>query len=586
MRISSSPWFVSIAQEWTSLDFEGLWAEFLADPDVKYVAASATDEDYRRMFLQFLVKRPEIVDNILAKNTWLAADITAAYQQKLSRAPTDEEIANTVQAFLTSPQLFALARSSPITDYRSLFARFLVATMESDPTSWYSSAIQSFFGDTTLEQRRQLIFGFLLWPKLLATVEPSADDYQRLFMEYLSTQQATVYRAEEATGVSPEAFEQSKVLWAVFDLLAEAITTTSIAQIRSNELIRVMTKRREAYADMAKEVPQYIGTGTTTKSMWSWLYDKSIAPQTSAEESSLPSSADFAFTKTNFDSDPAKFTFGYGDISLTNISEWIYSQYAEKGGGTFTLYSGDAYLGDYTYSRNRLEIIVTNGGGSTPTVSASLYTDTTTGGWMSAKLISSKNPFDSPTDPNRAVENTTQIEYSTVDWGETPHTTIAQIQNSKTLTAGASQESIISSINGQVYAVWNEGRNRNILSDENSIDYESMIMSGNYQGAYAYAVKNPKIQWQSGILASEIYGSTDKKATATLNIRNVALRGTYNQRLSSYTSGIDTRMDTLKNLTDQQSQLINAAMSGQKMTNNLIQSLVQMLQQILGSMFA
>lgn len=589
MRISSSPWFESMAQELTSLDFDQLWADFLADPDVMYMSASATDDDYRRLFLQFLATRPEVIDNVIAKNSWLLDDTNAVYQQRLSRLPSHDELVATVSAFLTTPELFDLARSGSSTGYRLLYARFLVATFEADPASTYSAAIQAFMGPTSLEQRRTIILGFLLWPDLLEMPIASLtdDEYQQLFMRYLSSEQALVYRSQETTGLSPQAIEQSKVLWNVFDALAESIASTSVSQIRSNELIDLLIKRRQAYLDMMKKIPIYVGAGTTDIAINTWLNTQQFLVKTSKGESSLPSSADFVFTRVMTDPDPTKFTVGYGNINLQEISEWLYSQYAADpgAGASFTLYSGDNKDSNGHFVRQRLVLSLTRDGAGNPVARASLIKDTITGG---VTWISQSNPFDT-SDATRTIENTSTIEFGTADWAASGYSSTTLIDGTIAAPTGTDQNSLIGWLNNQFEDTWSQGLQAGYLVEEDpakgGADYEQLIKNNDHS-AYTIASINPKIQWQSGILTSKIWGTGSKQDIAALNTRSTTLRGTYNQRLSSYTSSIDTRMEALKNAADQQSQLIDAAMNGQKGTVSILQSVLQMIQQVLSSMFA
>ena len=584
MKISSDPWFSSVTEGWygsTSFNFNDLWSAFLSSDDVKYLPASATDAEYRQLYLKFLVQRPEIAANILAANSWFRADTNALYapaqlplpspasaifQPTQLSVPTDAELLDLVQAFLALPEVLDLSGAS-IERYRPLFIRFVVANiLASDTHQGYSNAIDQFCGTTLLGERRKIMFAFLSSPEVLS-LPPLADaeDYARLFITFLTSSLNQTYRSEQATALSPEAIEQYKVLWSVFDILADMLTTTSLSQIRGGQTIRFATAKRQAYVDMLTRTPIYKGTGIIDLNE----ADTWVVPQTSKDESTLPSSTDFTHTKITENTDPTKFVLGYGGVTVNDISEWLYHQYTTAATdanppvltheGTFTLYSGD-FGDESTPTRNRITLHIYEENGA-PKIEIKFQQDLARN---DDAQISEDNLIDS-SQPGAKLSDPTEVEYNTINWSQTgidSITTPYEVGHSITST---DKKTIVSTINSSFQELWTSAKG--IMIEDR---------------------RTPKIPWQSGVLATQFTPGQkpSDEEKSTLSSRNLPIRSQRNQRLSAYTSAISSRIEGIKNLSDQQQQLINASAEGQKAANNTIVSILQMMQQILASIFA
>jgi hypothetical protein len=262
MGISSDTWFSSVTKEWygTSLtpdQFHTMWQEFLSSPDVKYLPANATAEDYHRLFLQFIAPR------ISEADPWFAQITQAAYGNSL----TDAQVEQILKSFLALPEVLSLRQPATEADYHRLYLRFIAQLiLTQDP--WFENATLQLYGKTTPDQLERLLLDFLASPEVLALPSTAAvEDYQRLYIAFLSSRLREVYRAEEATAVSPEAVAQSKLLYSIFEILAQMITTTSIAQIRDSEVMMYLTQKRNEYAKMLAAVPLYMGAGTVDKEL-------------------------------------------------------------------------------------------------------------------------------------------------------------------------------------------------------------------------------------------------------------------------------------------------------------------------------
>lgn len=271
MGISPDIWFSTITEEWygdtlTPDQFQQMWQEFLSSPDVKYLPANATPEDYHRLYLQF------IAPHISQADPWFAQVTQAAYGNTL----TDNEVQQILKSFLQLPEVLALPSTARTADYHQLYLRFLAQRILSvDP--WFQNAIVKFYGEVTADEQERILLDFLGSPEVLALpASATTEDYQRLFVKFVSSHLNLIHQTEAATATSPEAVAQSKVLWSVFELLAQMITTTSIAQIRDSEVINYLTQKRNEYAKMLSKVPLYAGSGSVDLTLANDLSKKGL----------------------------------------------------------------------------------------------------------------------------------------------------------------------------------------------------------------------------------------------------------------------------------------------------------------------
>ncbi len=257
MGISSDTWFSSVTREWygTSLtpdQYQQKWEEFLTSDAVRSLPANATPEDYHRLYLQF------IATQIKSTDPWFAQMTQAAYGNTLS----DVEVDQIIRYFLTLPEVLALPATATEADYHRLFLRFIAQLiLAQDP--WFMKATVQFYGQTTDDELARILLDFLGSPEVIALPSTATeDDYKRLYLQYISSHLKRIYQAEAVTGASPEAVAKSKLMYSIFEILAQMITTTSIAQIKDSEVIAYLTHKREEYIKMLTKVPLYTGTGT------------------------------------------------------------------------------------------------------------------------------------------------------------------------------------------------------------------------------------------------------------------------------------------------------------------------------------
>ncbi len=702
MGIVSDTWFSYVTREWYGKDFtqdqfQEMWREFLLSSEVRALPANATPEEYRRLYLQF------IAHHILDTNPWFAQITQAAHGNTL----TDAEVEQIIRYFLTLPEVLSLPATATEADYRRLFLRFIARLiLEQDP--WYQRATLQLYGETTAQELERLLLDFLGSPEVIALpVTATPEDYQRLYVKFLSSKLNRAYQAELATTASPEAIAKSKLMYSIFEILAEMLTTTSVTQIRETEVVTFLTKKREEYTKMLSHVPLYVGTGTVdlelaeeltkqryegvvtiTSSIssetighwnstlnvceWYWYSGKIVtganltarlsdvllglantinesgvspqyynspvyrdgtdtgggwnkqlviyakktadgtftayrarrAPDKTNEEISnwdeigtftfsdepvvvkvtkdptLVSSADSANTQIVFSTDPSLFILGYGGITLQDIAESLFGTYMKSSAKTasFTLYSGDwkGKEGD-TWYRNRMVINVTMSSDGKPQARVEFYQDK-----VPEKTGDTSNFVYGPDE-------------KMLDWDKSLNVSKVLAWSKEVKAANEQQASVVDAISSAFLGVWQDAKahGRIQLSSSNALnEYEKEFGNDHEEirdAYYTYCMnaRDPKIAWKPGILGSDIPESQTAKNEQrnVLYSLNAAERAKINQRLQSYLSAIGARIDVLSNLTDQQQQAINATITGIETTNNLIKEVIRQMMQILSAMF-
>lgn len=582
MSISSNSWFSSVYETWlgTSIS-QSTWESFLSDSDVQQVAANDT-ADYQKLYLQKLIATSFSQDAI----------VQALTQEAYPGATADQTKA-LIQAFFELPQVLALPSSATKQDYYDLYWGYLFETvLLNDPvvSAWFQSATEQFCGSVTSSQLQQIVATFLA-TKSVRSLPATAtlEDYQRLFIQYLSSEINQTHIAEQVTGQSPEAVQQYKIVWTVFGLLSKMISAMSISQIRNAQAVQFLLQKRNEGASAYTRVPAYKGTGEVDADLTGTLKLLFNAPD---RNRFFPSSVDSVYTPINVDtSDPTKFTLGYDNISLQEVSDWLYAQYnADKTKQyTFNLYSGD-YITAWT--------------GSTPLSSAVTYGSQNLA--LSVQTINGKAVITASLIQYEVKDPSYRNSDGTVNWEKELASTVTTTVGGVTITTcpvttttvispvsitvnADEKTSITDAMNQAFISIWQSGTANGYIeptATNNHLTHAETLFGDKMQ-AYFLAAHTPKIPWSAGILASSFVDDTDpsdyQKAYLTKLVQS---RNTQNQTVSSQVSALTARMDVLKSLTDQQSQVQNASTSGLQMINNTIRAVILTMQQILSTLFA
>lgn len=570
MGISTNSWFSSVYETWlgTSIS-QSTWEDFLSDSDVQQVAANDT-ADYQRLYLQKLISTSFSQDAI----------VQALTQETYPGATADQTKA-LIKAFFEQPQVLALPAIATKQEYYDLYWGYLFETvLLNDPvvSAWFQNATEQFFGSVSPSQLQQIVATFLATKSVRSLPSTATlEDYQRLFIQYLSSEINQTHIAEQVTGQSPEAIQQYKIVWTVFGLLSKMISTMSISQIRNSQAVDFLLKKRNQGAGAYTRVPTYVGSGQINDDLIDSLSILYVAPN---RNMNFPTSADSVFTPINIDlNDPAKFTLGYDKISLQEISDWLYAQYITSPTtlNAFNLFSGDYPLEGGLFAINFL--------GTMGTQKISLSVQNVNGkAVISASLIEYRVKEARNLNDDGSINWEKELERSPC-----PVTTTTIISPvTITVDDTTNKTAITDALNQAFISIWQTGTAQGYIeptaSNNHLSDFEKSC-DGNLQN-YFLACRTPKIGWSTGILAagSDTGGLSDYQK-AYLN-KLVQTRNTQNQTVSSQVSALTARMDVLKSLTDQQSQVQSASGSGVQMINNTIRAVILTMQQILSTIFS
>ena len=564
MGISSNSWFASVYETWlgTSMS-QSTWESFLSDNDVQQLAANNTS-DYQRLYLQKFIA-----------STFGQDAIVKGLTQEAYPGATDDQTKTLIQSFFEQPQVLALPATATKQDYYTLYWAYLFETaLLNDPTvsAWFQSTAEQFCGSVTQSQLQQIIAAFLATSSVQSLPSSATlEDYQRLFIQYLSSALNQTHIAEQVTGQSPEAVQQYKILWSVFGLLAQMLSTMTISQIRNAVAVQFLQQKRSVGAGGYDKAPTYVGDGTIDSSVLSTL--KTLFSHTSNDKKFYPSSLDSVFTKINVDiDDPSKFTLGYSNVSVQDITNWLYSQASSSPSGesSFNLYSGDYVIGDghdtFDYASQVLTLGVQNIDGS-PVITASLvqYDDGNVKNFNSDGTVNWEKELAAG-----RVTTTTQI----------PSITKNLVTNDQTTVKDA--------LNQAFTTLWENGTNAGYIeptaTNNHLTPFETVVIGQHsHMQEYFLAARTPKIAWSMGILANSYSGSGDN---LYLNSILRQSRSIENQNVSAQITALTARMDVLKSLTDQQTQIETASSSENKMSCDAMRALIVTMQQILSSFFA
>ena len=579
MSISSNSWFSSVYQTWLGTQMsQTTWESFLTDSDVQQLAANDT-ADYRRLYLQKFIS-----------STFSQDSVVQALTQEVLPGATSEETQELVQSFFELPQVTALPDSATKQSYYTLYWAYLFEmTILNDPDTaqWYSSTTEQFLGTDAGNSLPQILASFLATPAVQSLPQSATtEDYQRLYIQYLSSSVNQTHLAEMVTGQSPEAIQQYKVLWSVFELLARMLDAMTISQIRNAIAVHFFVQKRSSAASAYEKAPIYVGKGVVNVDLINDLKDLFE----NVGSNPILSSIDSVFTPINVDlSDPSKFTLGYGNISLQDVTDWLYAQASSSSTGesSFNLYSGDYVLERsildgktvYTFAKQVLTLSVQNINGS-PVVTANLvqYSDP----WVKIDQEDLVLNDDGSTSwkviRNYNTDGSINWEYEKAA-GNVTTTPVMSV----TLSPTNNESSVKEALNGAFTQLWDKESAILMPTDSNTLS-SFELETPSVLWPYFLAARTPKIAWSRGILATSFNKKpSDPQRTALAKF--VQDRGAANELISSELSSLSANMDVLKSMTNQQSQVQSASSSEEKMTVDAMRSVILVLQQILSAFF-
>jgi hypothetical protein len=434
----------------------------------------------------------------------------------------------------------------------SAFADYTVAYYDGkNPYQDAQSSVLTSEGQTLLSEFNAFL------ADVPSELKQTQDQINGLYLQFLADLTTDVRVSEAANALSPDEVTQRQVVFNVYDVLTTLLNSVTVSQIANTAVLNFLTQKQSTYADLIGNAITYIGSGT--------IYTKDDDRDVSS--SHPKSTADSTQTQIHSSAtDATKFTLGYGNISVDDISRYLVDAVSTAAKEdpqaphqqSFTLMSDewDASVDGYDKERNQALLSVTENSDGSFSVSATFY----------------YQGYDD--DTWESISTTTQ-----------------------SATASTASEAI-SQLNTVFLSVYALAKNSHLVEISESDLSDDEQDGSEIEKAYYIAERNIKIPWMTptydddtttydtgGILVYDLDDSTPSESWAnTLNTLR-ATRDQLNQTISSYVSGAEAQQQLLGDKADQQQQVIQGTTSSREMTNKILKSTIDQLSTILQSIF-
>ncbi len=397
------------------------------------------------------------------------------------------------------------------------------------PSGPFTQIMNGYFGNYTTDVQKMIWNSFLQEQGLSSN--PSDTDTTRLqkFSEYITSYYDDMLVPDIKVG------EKTKIIFSIFDILIELMQTMTTTQVTSQQLRVFLTKKQEQYRQMMSKTVLYVGDPPGAKK------------------------ADGNYTVSTPNADPSKFNLGYGNITLQDVFTNMVKQADQN---------YEAQLRD---SSKPNDAVIFNIG--RPALTEKSY---------ALGMFPVGHPLDASF--TLQVRKTANGVYQmSVSFGAQslqyegfggffgfPTVSSNTLATSATTTSNATINTAISSFSSIFYQVYNQFK---------GTQYELANTTDSPDNSIIY---NIKINWADKIKYSYVGDDNNSKNEYA---RQAGLRGENNKRAQSFIDANKSRTDILKDFSDQQGRVIDAASNGRLQTSNIIQSTVRQLQNIMNAIF-
>jgi len=158
----------------------------------------------------------------------------------------------------------------------------------------------------------------------------------------------------------------------------------------------------------------------------------------------------------------------------------------------------------------------------------------------------------------------------------------------------ASKEEVLEEMNDLFQAAYLQAKTDHIVEiadpeDPTQSDYlspwEQNITNDKLREAFIQ-FRDFKIPWDWGILAGGLASGQNPTDPQAVKLeRSKTLRGELNQRMNTFIDTLDSKMQLIQDRTEQQREVVESAASARKMINEIIQTAIRQLQNILASIY-
>jgi hypothetical protein len=350
------------------------------------------------------------------------------------------------------------------------------------------------------------------------------------YLNFLRSQLQKTYQAESLENLSPKENEQRKVVFTIFDILLTLLKASLTTQMTTGDVMDFFTQKEKSYADLMARVFFYIGTGSISSHV--------------SYGSEYYSTEDWENTNITFSTDPTKYDFGYGHITLDEVAKYC-SYYPES-----------------------TPVVPTTGG--TPVVinpnpgTSSLFSFSTSTIWTDSKhhyqlagniylrkaLVEGQSLEDAP------VLVTFKLSPTNYNTDDPPISDI-------TLSQIVPQDQVKETIENFVYSASNQAKTAGIPLDTHPL----------------------MIPWNVGVLASSISSNASDTTMQQYLSKYVQKRGSLNTQLNTCIDTLKSKMNLYSEKRDQVKQVLDSARNARKMTGQIIDACISQMSNIIASVF-
>jgi len=400
---------------------------------------------------------------------------------------------------------------------------------------------------------------------------------QEIYMSFLSSKLSNIHQAEAVNALSPTEIEARSIIGNIFDIIIQLLRHVTDLQILNSSALEFLAKHQEAYAELMSRIFFYVGSGVVEKNLWDKIKKD---PHYELASLRLVSSLDAIQTPIRPSSIASEFTLGYGKITLEDIFQYVYQNalraYAEdpaNGTANFILNSyiwadedGDE---DLIYRRNICYI------------AAEKVSDDEMN--ITIKFQNRYMPHDTVEDHR---DNNLDASNYITDIDDPSWIVSTQYIRSATLTT-TDEKTVLNTMNEKFQSAYTAAKNNHFVEiSTNYLSAYELRKAGDNEAYKEYFAdkRDLKFQWDQGILAGSFEPDPNQDQGFMLNEMKDT-RAQFNQRLNTLVETIKSKIDLIRDRSDQQREVVESASQSRKMTSEILQSILRQLQNILASIF-
>ena len=421
------------------------------------------------------------------------------------------------------------------------------------PSGPFTQMMEGYFGNYSTDVKTVIWRSFLETQGL--TANPNDSDNARLqaFSNYVTHYYNNLLEPEVKFA------EKTKVIWTVFDVLLLIMKSMTQTQITSQQLQTFLIKKQQEYRKEMARTVLYQG-------------DPPGSPKADGDQ-----------TVTTPSSDPALFKLGYGDLTLKELL----TQIVQAADQNYELSQRNVVLNGTPVVNNEVEFKLSRSPGQDVQTLFGLF-PLPGSDLLSYITLKAK----------KTADNTYQlsVKFDTQErqypnglsqfFGGAGSSIVTITKSTDSRTVLGSLDTAITSLTSQFYGIYNQykGTYWEVPPPPRSqFENSEYFTEELYQNVVKqYKSYNLRINWADNIKFSYVGNDNNLKNEF---FKQSGQRGEFNKRAQSFIDANKSRADILKDFSEQQQRVVDAASNGRQQTLNILQGTVRQLQTILNSIF-